>query len=43
MIEGIRDDEGRWKDQLNDISTVLVNYFKNLFTSTEHIMSQDVL
>ena len=43
MIEGIRDDEGRWKDQLNDISIVLVNYFKNLFTSTEHIMSQDVL
>jgi len=38
MIERIRDEEGRWRDQLNDISTVLVNYFKNLFTSTEHIM-----
>ena len=43
MIERIRDEEGRWRDQPNDISTILVNYFKNLFTSTEHIMPQDVL
>ena len=43
MIEGIRDEEGRWRNQSNDISSVLVNYFKNLFTLTEHIMPQDVL
>ena len=43
MIEGIRDEEDRWRNQPNDISIGLVNYYKNLFTSTEHIMPQDVL
>ena len=43
MIEGIRDEEDRWRNQPNDISIVLVNYYKNLFTSTDHIKPQDVL
>ena len=43
VIEGIRDANDRWRDQPIDISTVLVNYYKNLFTSTKHIMPQNVL
>ena len=38
MIEGIRDEEDRWRDQTIDISTILVNYFKNLFTLTDNIL-----
>ena len=43
VIEGIRDEYDRWRDQPIDISTVLVNYYKNLLTSTKHIMPQNVL
>ena len=43
LIEGIRDEEDRWRDQPTDIATILVNYFQNLFTSTEHTMPQHVL
>ena len=43
MIEGIRDEEDRWRNQPNDISIVLVNYYKNLFTLTDHIKPQDAL
>ena len=39
----LRELEDKWRDQPIDISTILVNYFKNLFTSTEHIMPQHVL
>ena len=42
-VEGIRDEEGNWREQENDISAVLVDYFKNLFSSCEPNGSQDVL
>ena len=32
-VEGIRDEEGTWRDQQHDISVVLVDYFKELFSS----------
>ena len=34
-VDGIRDEEGNWREQQNDISIVLVDYFKNLFSSCE--------
>ena len=34
-VEGIRDEEGNWREQENDISAMLVDYFKNLFSSCE--------
>ena len=42
-MEGIRDEEGNWREQQNDIYVVLVDYFKNLFSSCEPNGSQDVL
>ena len=41
-VEGIRDKEGNWRDQQHDISVVLVDYFKDLFSSCEANGSQDV-
>ena len=41
-VEGIRDEEGNWRDQQHDISIVLVDYFKDLFSSCEANGSQDV-
>ena len=41
-VEGIRDEEGNWQDQQHDISVVLVDYFKDLFSSCEANGSQDV-
>ena len=43
VIEGIRDEDDRWRDQPTDISIVLVNYYKNLFTLTVQIMPHNVL
>jgi len=42
-VEGIRDEEGNWQEKQHDISTVLVDYFKTLFSSCEPNGSQDVL
>ena len=44
-MEGIRDSEGIWRDQQHDISVVLVDYFKELFSSCEAVGTQlmDVL
>ena len=41
-VEGIRDKEGNWRDQQHDIVVVLVDYFKDLFSSCEANGSQDV-
>ena len=41
-MEGIRDKEGNWRDQQHDIVVVLVDYFKDLFSSCEVNGSQDV-
>ena len=43
LIERIKDEDGIWKDQPNDIATILVNYYKTLFSSTQQNVSQDVL
>ena len=44
-VEGIRDSEGIWRDQQHNISVVLVDYFKELFSSCEAVGTQmmDVL
>jgi len=34
LIEGMRDEEGSWKTNPEDITEILVNYYQSLFTST---------
>lgn len=43
LIEGIRDEDGIWRIQLDEISKVLVNYYKTLFSSTESSVFTNVL
>ncbi|KAL0006672.1 hypothetical protein SO802_008174 [Lithocarpus litseifolius] len=42
-VEGIRDEEGNWREKQNDVAEVLVEYFKGLFTASELNGSQEVL
>lgn len=43
LIEGIRDEDGVWRELPEEITTVLVNYYKSLFSSTNQTVSQAVL
>ena len=43
FIEGIRDEDGIWRRQLDEISKVLVKYYKTLFSSIEPSVSTNVL
>ena len=43
MIEGIRYEDSIWRVQPNAISTVVVIYYKTLFSSTEQRVAPNVL
>ena len=43
LIEWIRDEDEVWRELPEDITMVLVNYYKSLFSSTNQTMSQVVL
>ncbi|KAK9997075.1 hypothetical protein SO802_021761 [Lithocarpus litseifolius] len=42
-VEGIKDEEGNWKEQQVDIAEVLVKYFQDLFTASVPNGSQEML
>ena len=43
LIESIRDDEGVWRVQQEEIGAVLVDYYKSLFASTDRSVTSSVL
>ena len=43
LIERVRDEDGVWRDLLKDIKMVMINYYKDLFSSTNLTGSQVVL
>lgn len=40
---GIRDEQDAWQEQLEEIATVIINYFKDLFSSFRQVDSTNVL
>ena len=43
MIEGIRDEGGSWKTNMEEIAEVLVSYYHSLFTSKGQVDASRVL
>ena len=43
LIEGMRDEEGSWKTNSEEVAEVLVSYYQSLFTSTGQMDSSRVL
>ena len=43
LIERVRDEDGVWRDLPEDIKMVMINYYKDLFSSTNLTGSQVVL
>ncbi|XP_065620941.1 uncharacterized protein LOC136063873 [Quercus suber] len=43
LIEGIRDEGGLWKTNMEEITEVLVSYYHSLFTSKGHVDASRVL
>ena len=43
LIEGVRDKDGVWRALPKDITTVLINYYKSFFSSSNQTMSQAIL
>ena len=43
LIVGIRDDQDRWHDQLDDIASFLIKYYQDLFSSTRQQVLSNVL
>ena len=43
VILGINEPQGVWKVELNDIRGVLINFYQELFTTTNPTLHQDVL
>ena len=43
LIVGIRDGQDRWHDQSDDIASILIDYYQDLFSSTRQQVSSGVL
>ena len=43
MIMGINDQQGVWKEELNDIAGVLIKFYHDIFTTSNPILHQEVL
>ena len=43
LIEGIRDEGGLWKTNMEEITEILISYYHSLFTSKGHVDASRVL